>query len=50
MEKSNRNEEVKQIIVQGIPCFVDVTDFRSLGYWVTNSVSTLIYQHKISKS
>ena len=43
MEDEQESRIVNQITVQGIPCIVDVGDFRSLGYWVTNFVSELVY-------
>ena len=43
MEEEEESRVVNQITVQGIPCIVDVGDFRSLGYWVTNFVSELFY-------
>ena len=43
MEEEEESRVVNQITVQGILCIVDVGDFRSLGYWVTNFVSELFY-------
>ena len=48
MEEEEESRIVNQITVQGVPCIVDVGDFRSLGYWVTNFVSEpFFYQYKL---
>ena len=39
MEEKNRCKTVNKMMVQGVACIVDVRDFRSLGYWISNSVS-----------
>ena len=45
MEEKNRCETVNKMMVQGVACIVDVRDFRSLGYWINNSVS-YFFKHK----
>ena len=48
MEEEEESRIVNQMTVQGVPCIVDVGDFRSLGYWVTNFVSEpFFYQYKL---
>ena len=39
MEEKNKMRPVNEMMVQGLECIVDVKDFRSLGCWLTNTVS-----------
>ena len=39
MEEKNKMRPVNEMMVQGFECIVDVKDFRSLGCWLTNTVS-----------